>query len=311
MRIEQAVPDDYPGHERGAGRVGSAPRAGRGRSLLAAAAGLALAALANAACDHAWDEYDPRLAVSAASAGTAAGGGTATSAVTSSSSGGGASSTASVGSSNNTATSTTGGGGAGGAPTTCAPNGTTELTDDFDDMSIGAVWTPYVDGNVAMTQAGGELVIDVLAGEIGFAALLSTASYDLTGCQVSVEVTSVTTGKGYNGLAVSTDLAFSSYVEIVQYSDALHFNAWMGGVKTELAAVSYDPNQHAWWRLRESGGMLYWEVSPDGQAFASLGSTPAPFSLSAVHVVLTAGSSGPAPVPAAGSAHYDNLNLPP
>ena len=43
-----------------------------------------------------------------------------------------------------------------------------------------------------------------------------------------------------------------------------------GGVVTTLKSIPYDAVAHAYWRIRESGGTIYWEVSPDGGFWTTL-----------------------------------------
>ena len=91
---------------------------------------------------------------------------------------------------------------------------------------------------------------------------------------------------------------------------ALHAFTTTGGVTTNIASPAYSAADHAWLRLRESGGILYFETSPDDvswtlRATAGAGSTRMP--LDAVSLVLEVkehGSGNPAP----GAAKFRSLN---
>jgi hypothetical protein len=129
-----------------------------------------------------------------------------------------------------------------------------------------------------------------------------------------VRVTGVPTGSpnAFNQLVVAADPGLATFVEILHYGPQLAFNVWVNNNLTmSVGSVAYDSGQHAWWRLREAAGTLYWELSSDGLSYvvhAEL--APPPFPLDAVYVALSAGRAGSSAVPS-GSAHYDDLNLPP
>ncbi len=83
----------------------------------------------------------------------------------------------------------------------------------------------------------------------------------------------------------------------------------LNGVSTTAATLSYDATQHAWWRIRESGGMVYWETSADSVAWTSRASvaSSALFDLSLLYARFyseTWGSGTPTP----GIAKYANFN---
>jgi hypothetical protein len=107
------------------------------------------------------------------------------------------------------------------------------------------------------------------------------------------------------------------------YLDGTHTLTWLyqsgllkakymnGGSWVTLASLTYSAATHAWWRIREAGGQIYWETSADGGLWVTQGtaSTSSVFSLSSIRVRLYAesyGSGSPSP----GSARYADLNMP-
>jgi hypothetical protein len=79
---------------------------------------------------------------------------------------------------------------------------------------------------------------------------------------------------------------------------------------TILASQLYDITQHLWWRLRESGGTLFYETSGDGVSFTTRASEPVSFPISAVRIHLGVSvydSAATAP----GHVRFARLNLPP
>jgi hypothetical protein len=75
-----------------------------------------------------------------------------------------------------------------------------------------------------------------------------------------------------------------------------------------FASVPYDAVQHKVWQIREAGGTVFWEVSPDGAAFTTLFSAAPPIDISAVQLLLFADTLTPINNP--GSAEFASLNLP-
>jgi hypothetical protein len=71
---------------------------------------------------------------------------------------------------------------------------------------------------------------------------------------------------------------------------------------------TYDPVQWQWWRMREDGGQLFVDTSPDGVTFTNRGHAPVPFALDSVRLALGAGVYKPFASP--GRARFDCLNVP-
>jgi hypothetical protein len=100
-----------------------------------------------------------------------------------------------------------------------------------------------------------------------------------------------------------------NYLEVAKIGSELRAAAFVGGVPTEPVSVDYDAAMHAWWRIREDGGTIYFEVSGDGVTYDALASTPAPFSVSALELSLIAGTH-PSSITQE-QARFDRFNLPP
>lgn len=54
--------------------------------------------------------------------------------------------------------------------------------------------------------------------------------------------------------------------------------------------IPYDATAHAWWRIREDAGTVYWETSPDGATWTTRRSAATPFPLDVMRVRLYAGN---------------------
>ena len=138
----------------------------------------------------------------------------------------------------------------------------------------------------------------------------SVQAYDLTGDDVAIQLVQPP-NVGNGGTMCSLELG------PVQSgtNPALHAWSWSNG---QLAAsnqsgwlwwTTYDPYNHAFLRIREAGGTVYYETSPDGSTWVTQTTTPATFSMSSTYVRIYSGYGGTEPSP--GVALWDNLNLAP
>jgi hypothetical protein len=79
---------------------------------------------------------------------------------------------------------------------------------------------------------------------------------------------------------------------------------------TAVATLTYSPVAHAYWRVRDTAGRVYWETSPDGVTWTTQGTVLAstlsfsPGSLSVFRTTKEFGGGNPAP----GTGQFSNLN---
>lgn len=107
----------------------------------------------------------------------------------------------------------------------------------------------------------------------GFAAYASDNIYTLADSYIFAEVFPPAVG-GATGSVFCQLLVLSSVVgtqivfEIDVTSNLLLMTVHVGFTDEGGASMPYDPTEHAWLRVRETGGVLYWETSPDGREWA-------------------------------------------
>jgi hypothetical protein len=191
---------------------------------------------------------------------------------------------------------------------------TSSLVDTFTTLNTG-VWTAT--GATLPAVVNGRLKTPVL----GTYTSVNTGAvrYTLTGSQFAVELV-VAPNKG-NGttqafltlLSDPTD-ATKTGLEFTYTNGALLARRWNAGTGTTLAAATYNPANHRWWRIRESGGTVFWETGPDGSTwpttvYSAASSTLTGVNLASLRVELGAGFYGTEPNP--GVALWDNANIDP
>ena len=134
--------------------------------------------------------------------------------------------------------------------------------------------------------------------------------YDLTGDSVSIQLVqppNIGNGSTMAGIELGPNQSVTN--------PALHAWAWENGqIAASVASgwlwwADYDPYSHAFLRIREAGGTVYYETSPDASSWVVQVTTPAAFSMTTTYVRIYSGFWGTEPDP--GVALWDNLNIAP
>lgn len=188
------------------------------------------------------------------------------------------------------------------------------LADDFDDGVRSRRWQRTGTGAESHgMEYGGQLVID-LAKDIAGAAYeyVSGQPYDLSGAASWVR------------LIQPADPPATAYLMFEATEGWLRFELAddgmepamvkaryrVNGVDTDLQAVSYVAAQHQYWRMRDDGGRLVWELSADGASYEVFASVqPAPFPIDALTVRI--GGTTPVANPNPGDLIFDDYNVTP
>ncbi|MFI8297288.1 hypothetical protein ACIGCZ_15245 [Streptomyces nigra] len=149
------------------------------------------------------------------------------------------------------------------------------LCDDFDDGVLDpAVWSQSYGDPL---EAGGRLRVPCTTG---YAGARTASVYTLAWSQISARVYPPA-GDGASTAACTllvltdaggTDAGF--LVDRAQNAMGLYLR--VGYADGGALFPTYDPVAHAWLRLREDGGTLHWEASPDGLTWTVLRTAASP-----------------------------------
>lgn len=124
----------------------------------------------------------------------------------------------------------------------------------------------------------------------------SAATWDLTSSRVAVHITPPNPGEG----SIEAQLLLSAAAADPAVGDGLLW-AWdrgglragyrTAGVTSWAVQLTYDPLRHAWWRIRETNGLVLWDLSPDGITWTGVGfaARPAGLNLTTLRVTLRTG----------------------
>jgi hypothetical protein len=182
--------------------------------------------------------------------------------------------------------------------------GSVQLLRDRFDGAISAIWVPRGQGGGVASQAGGTLVLGLAAGSdtSAIASLSSRNAYDLTGSELAVTV--LATGGQRTALEVRDSAGRGAALAVAD--DVLTAETLDGDSVSVRVATVYDPSRHRYWRLRETGGALFWETSADRSTWAALISGSVGMDVTDAYAVLLARGQRAE----ASAAVIDDLNLP-
>lgn len=155
-----------------------------------------------------------------------------------------------------------------------------DLTDDFDDNVVDPVKWPdnYNTGSGGLpTETGGRARVPC---DTGFAAYASAPIYQMEGSYAFVQAfppPGTAMLEAYCQLLILSNVVGTQIVfEIDVATNILLMTVHVGFVDEGGASIPYDAAEHAWLRVREDAGTLYWETSPDGRDWTARHSDTAP-----------------------------------
>lgn len=144
-----------------------------------------------------------------------------------------------------------------------------QLKDDFNDNTVDAVKWPNSFGTYSET--GGRARV---ACNATYNAYSSALIYTLHESSVYLRAYAPAAGGAtteawaqalIKSIVGGTDLGF----ELRMTTGTLAMFSRVGYVDAGEVAITYSPTDHAWLRVRETGGTTYWDTSPDGSAWTN------------------------------------------
>jgi hypothetical protein len=180
--------------------------------------------------------------------------------------------------------------------------------DDFNDGTLAAFWNTYEDTAPGSTYAevNGGLDITLATNVAGsYAGYVTATPYTLRDNAVTIELVQranpILGGGCYLSL-VTTDQSQSIDVGIESDGVSASQNA------VAFATIPYGPETR-WLRMRELGGTVLWQVSPDGVAWTTYATLARPGFVDAVTINLGGGTYNA--VSGLGDCVFDNFDKPP
>jgi hypothetical protein len=191
-------------------------------------------------------------------------------------------------------------------PTPTSALGIDTLTDDFNSVSglDTTKWWRFPSNGATVAVSGGQL-LTISAKNIisSLAAIDSNMLYSAIGQSAFIQVLQVASGT----VDTSFGLQNSDGTDAIQiyYSRG---NLEVGTYKEgeHLFTTAYNSSTQKWWRIRESGGTTYADISSDGVTWTNIYAHAIFFNMSQVRVAI--GSYEWAADPTAGVAKFANFN---
>ncbi|MFD3835310.1 hypothetical protein ACFWWC_03510 [Streptomyces sp. NPDC058642] len=145
------------------------------------------------------------------------------------------------------------------------------LTDDFNDGAVDLVKWPDSYEPGGYTETGGRARV---ACNTDYNAYASAEGYRLRESSVHVRVWPPAAGgastEAWTQVLIQTQtLGTDAIFEVSALSGNLIMASRVGYSDAGQVAIPYDSSAHAWLRIRETGGQLFWDTSPDGTTWTN------------------------------------------
>ena len=180
------------------------------------------------------------------------------------------------------------------------------LTDNFDDNSLDAAkWATQVAGTSTIQESDGKIIITPQANGSYYNYLYGQANYDMTGKRVYVQLKQMSGPNTFIGLMMW--LSTGNYIEIVVDDGLIKASKQIASVWSDLATLTYNPDDMRYIALRESGGTTYYEYSRNGKTWVTLYSVANPVAVTSLNPNLECSNNDSSSAP--GAAWFDNFNI--
>jgi hypothetical protein len=187
------------------------------------------------------------------------------------------------------------------------------LQDPFNNSSLtGSLWTQFTGGSATMgySSSGGQTNFPATTSSSTDGDLSTPITYDLTNSYfllniLAIPATGATTSSGIIRLQI-TSANFLSFRFQVGNIVAMKRVA---SADTDLFTAAWSSSTHAWVRIREVNGSIFWDTSSDGITWTNRWSEVTPIAITGLTVVLGGLSSGVDSSP--GSFQWKFCNVPP
>ncbi|MEU5624284.1 hypothetical protein [Streptomyces tendae] len=193
-----------------------------------------------------------------------------------------------------------------------APPNFSTVVDDFADGIVDPVlWSSTYNLPDGVTETGGRARV---ACALDYNAYATAAAYTLTGSSLHVQVFPAAAGAAVaeawtQVLIMSATAGTDLVMEVDAVAGEINMASRTAYYDPAAVRITYDPVAHAWFRIREDAGTLYWETAPDGATWTTRRTLATPAWGADGTLALQLISHRDAGDP--NFAEFDNVNVPP
>ncbi|NTW61553.1 polysaccharide deacetylase family protein [Candidatus Saccharibacteria bacterium] len=182
------------------------------------------------------------------------------------------------------------------------------LLDNFDDNSIDAnIWETDSDSGGSVFESSQRINITPGVSSVGYTVLSSLANYDLAESYVQVNVLQIADPTSTDTHMIVCDSTYTEAYLIVASGGNLYAATWDAG---NLASVTYDSDLMAYWRIRETSGVIYFEYSSLGiDGYWTLLHSMSVDSWNIAHCYVQLGTYEWSSTPTPGTAIFEDCNI--
>lgn len=145
-------------------------------------------------------------------------------------------------------------------------------------------------GNPTISATEGSISIPCIGSYAG--AQPATYWGSLVGSQMYGQVLQVSGTSGTRQTSFVAAIDNNNRVQMMMDGGTFKGRLTVAGANTDVTLATYNATTHAWWRLRESGGTIFYDASPDGLTWTNYASQTHGLNLSKVKPILQAGYYG-------------------
>lgn len=182
------------------------------------------------------------------------------------------------------------------------------LTDNFNDNSMDTNLWSLMSGTGTTAETGGQLTITPASNNPGatYDGYSSVGTFDFTGSQATIEcVQGIASTTGVEQ-AFSIELNSSNSITLFLAGSNIAFRVRTSGSNNDTFTGRSDAAMR-WWRIRESGGTVFFETSSNGNSWTMRRATTVSFAITSMRLKMSAGTWQNVASP--GTAIFDNLNV--
>jgi len=166
---------------------------------------------------------------------------------------------------------------------------TETLIDAFDQVTLNtSKWLQFTGGSATFTY-------DATGAQVNFPAsstsstdgdISSTKVFDLTASYAQMHVITVPSAATSADAELRLKLDGTSWLRWVYEGGTLFAQYRAGGGITTVSSVAYNSSTHAYWRIREASGTVYWDTSTDGASWSNFTSVATPIGITALTTLI-------------------------